>query len=91
MAVEVNSTRLHRHAAPVALLLVGVIAVSIVAISSYGSRHVGSEPQIVRALFGRVVHVQSAGNGVAHVGLYHTQPAGRAAAHTGSQLSIPAQ
>jgi hypothetical protein len=70
------SKQLHKHAAPVALLLTGVITLAVVAITNYTSQGLATETTLVRALFTRVLDVKPSTNGLASVSRHQEKPAG---------------
>jgi hypothetical protein len=68
MAMEINSKRLHKHALPVVMLLVGLTIISAIAFGNTNNNAVG------RGLVTRVIHVKLYGTGLAKITLAAPQP-----------------
>jgi hypothetical protein len=69
MAVEITqSKKLHKHAVPVVVALLGLLIVSGVA--WYGNSNLGTEKLVARSLVTRVVHVQTGNHGLARFSLH---------------------
>ncbi len=78
MAVEVSrppqAKRLHRHAAPVAMVAVALLALSAVILGGYNGNGVSSESLISRGLVTQVLHIRPEPDGLARVTLGSPAP-----------------
>gem|GEM_PF-2509523 len=69
-----QAKRLHRHAAPVAMVAVVLLALSAIILSGYNGAGQNSESVLSRGLVTRVLHIRPETDGLARVTLGNASP-----------------